>query len=330
VNQIVASSYAEPLLAFYRQYKDPSHEDVELDALMSKKRRYFSLEEYQELLRHTCAGLKRQDYVFDLLPTTEISNHGTLVLAVLCGLNLKQVLSIVSKFYRTRSQLFDLVIKESDETVEIQLVLNYALGDLEHHTLEIALGTIYKSKKDILDIHTSIDEIHFTCERPEYYERYDQFFDGPVYFNQPNNKIVFAKEQLKMKLRFASPDVQKTLLAQCEQDLNNLGDKKDLLYIIKQALQNQQDNMPSLDEMAKKNHVSSRTLRRHFQQKNTTYQTLVIEERCRRAKVLLQESDLSVTEIAQQLGYNDSANFSKTFKRFNQKSPQQYRQSLLV
>ena len=44
-----------------------------------------------------------------------------------------------------------------------------------------------------------------------------------------------------------------------------------------------------------------------------------------RAKIELEESDRSVSEIAELIGYNDSQYFFKLFKRETGVTPQQYR-----
>lgn len=55
---------------------------------------------------------------------------------------------------------------------------------------------------------------------------------------------------------------------------------------------------------------------------------LVIRRRLERAQVLLQRSDLSVGEIAHELGFSSQSHFSQAFRRRFGFSPQRYRQQL--
>jgi len=54
------------------------------------------------------------------------------------------------------------------------------------------------------------------------------------------------------------------------------------------------------------------------------------EERLRRAADLLQQSDLSIKEIAYITGYQHASSFIRAFERFFQRSPNCYRQEMLT
>lgn len=326
-DKAVAASYASTLKDYYYQHISPDKINPTLEQLFNSKKRYFTWPEYQTLFNGIIDDLHKPDFTFDILELSTIGNHGALGLAVLCGFNLKQALSIVLKFYRIRSQLFKLTMHEQDDKVVLEFDVNYPLNRVMQSSLELAMGTIHKSKKEILSLDDSEDAIYFSFPEPEYAERYQQFFDCPVYFNQPHNRFVFPKSQLKQKLRFANQEARETLLDQCESDLSSINVENDLVSHVKNYLQ-QCEEFPSLEKMADILHLSSRSLRRHLQQSNANYQSLLIDERVRRGKILLQDSDLSVTDIALKLGYAEAANFSKAFKKVTSSSPAQYRKQV--
>ncbi|TMX45000.1 hypothetical protein DA100_04875 [Vibrio sp. Hep-1b-8] len=70
---------------------------------------------------------------------------------------------------------------------------------------------------------------------------------------------------------------------------------------------------------------SERTLRRHLEQCCTSYQQLLNEVRADLAKEYLVGTRLTVEEIAFRLGYSDSANFRRAFKRWTGTTPQHFR-----
>ncbi len=72
--------------------------------------------------------------------------------------------------------------------------------------------------------------------------------------------------------------------------------------------------------------ISVATLRRLFN-KNTGYspKAFIIHSRMAHAEYLLRKSSLSVTEIAEYVGYNEISGFNKTFKAFFGISPLKYR-----
>lgn len=58
-----------------------------------------------------------------------------------------------------------------------------------------------------------------------------------------------------------------------------------------------------------------------------TFKQLVLEERMRRAVILMKNTTLSVEEIAVMLGYSDQSNFYKAFREFYGVSPREYDQT---
>lgn len=72
--------------------------------------------------------------------------------------------------------------------------------------------------------------------------------------------------------------------------------------------------------------ISSRTLSRRIKQvTNLSFNNYVHRVRINHAMNLLHYSDLSVTDIAFQVGYKDSNYFSTKFKRFTNKTPTEFR-----
>ena len=75
--------------------------------------------------------------------------------------------------------------------------------------------------------------------------------------------------------------------------------------------------------------VSSRTLQRYLMKQGTTY-TLLIDEICfKLSREMMLDKNLSITEIAFELGYSDVAHFSRAFRRITGLSPRCYRQQCL-
>ena len=85
----------------------------------------------------------------------------------------------------------------------------------------------------------------------------------------------------------------------------------------------------SLHELAEKFGMSTRTFNRRF--KNATGKTpshYLQEIRTRVAKDLLQTTNLSIQEIALQVGYSDISHLSSLFKKFLNTTPSEYRETV--
>lgn len=81
----------------------------------------------------------------------------------------------------------------------------------------------------------------------------------------------------------------------------------------------------SLESAAEELGISSATLKRKLKQMGTTYSEVLEQCRLERACLLLSDPEVSVREIAHDLGYRHPSNFARAFKRSTGKSPQAYR-----
>jgi AraC-like DNA-binding protein len=72
------------------------------------------------------------------------------------------------------------------------------------------------------------------------------------------------------------------------------------------------------------------TLQRMLRREGTSYRGVLQATRCLRAKALLRETRLSITEIGMALGYSDHANFTRAFTRWAGCPPNIFRKQVLA
>ena len=90
------------------------------------------------------------------------------------------------------------------------------------------------------------------------------------------------------------------------------------------------DEPISLSVLAARFHVDDGYLSRMFKQQTGCNLMLYLAQvRMTQAKKLLAQKDMSITDVAQMVGYDDYAYFSRVFKRMEGKSPRTYREEEL-
>lgn len=98
------------------------------------------------------------------------------------------------------------------------------------------------------------------------------------------------------------------------------------LETVCQFLRRHPEARPSVDDLAARAGLSRRHFLKHFRRHTGTspvqYQ---IRRRCEAAALALLETDTSIVQIAQTLGYSDAFTFSKQFKSVTGHAPQAYR-----
>ncbi len=86
------------------------------------------------------------------------------------------------------------------------------------------------------------------------------------------------------------------------------------------------EEVPTLERVAAICDMSPRTLQRRLAELRLSFVALLDEARRNRGLHLVCHSDMSLADIAHVLGYSDYQKFSRAFKRWNGKTPRQYRQ----
>jgi AraC-like DNA-binding protein len=85
------------------------------------------------------------------------------------------------------------------------------------------------------------------------------------------------------------------------------------------------DRWLTIEEAADAVGLNVRTLQRQLRGEGKTYFVLADETRAEIARELLDESDLSLSEIAERTGYSDLSNFNRAFRRWSEVSPREFR-----
>lgn len=111
--------------------------------------------------------------------------------------------------------------------------------------------------------------------------------------------------------------------------LNSFKEKEGLFPLVEYMEKNYADPL-SLENYAKISNMSVPSLMRNFKKQfNTTPHAYLNNIRLTQAQNLLQTTNLSITEIAQQVGFIDPLYFCKFFKKQTQLSPSEYRRKFL-
>lgn len=76
-------------------------------------------------------------------------------------------------------------------------------------------------------------------------------------------------------------------------------------------------------------HMSTSNFHEKLKKAGTNYQELLDQTRQELVQSYMSREDLSISEIAYLLGFSDSSNFSRSFKRWLGQSPREYRQQIL-
>lgn len=171
--------------------------------------------------------------------------------------------------------------------------------------------------------------VGFVFPKPIYANRYKDIFENAqINFSCKKNYIVFRKSDVEMPI----PLADKNLFIHFDEMLNEIIASKEKINpytrVTKQIiLERLKANIPKIDEVAKAQTISIRSLQQHLQAEGTSFRELLQSVREEVAIQYLSNSFENLGNIAFLLGFSDLASFSRSFKKWTGLSPKEYRNS---
>jgi AraC-like DNA-binding protein len=195
--------------------------------------------------------------------------------------------------------------------------------------IERALATLQSHTEQLTGSHITPLRLLLDYKAPAYAQRYKEVFRCPVSFGQDRIELFYCAEvmdfDLDAQLDTYDPLVRDVLVTLRDSLREKLASKGDILSDVRMALRRTHGEFPGLEAVADGLAMSSRTLRRKLGEHNTTFQSLLDEERRRVAEDYLLNTSLSIQQIADKCGFSDPQNFSQAFRRWSGVSPTEYR-----
>lgn len=152
-----------------------------------------------------------------------------------------------------------------------------------------------------------------------------QFGARPVHGSGANT-LAFDRRWLQTALPQANPLTVATCEAVGAEMLARRRARQGLLDLVRAYLQAAPlEHLPDLPRLATLLGLSERTLKRRLHEEGTSFRALIAEIRQQRSMALLADPSLSLSDIAERLGFSDLSSFSQAFKRWFGVSPSQRR-----
>ncbi|MDX1693010.1 MAG: AraC family transcriptional regulator ligand-binding domain-containing protein [Ketobacteraceae bacterium] len=171
--------------------------------------------------------------------------------------------------------------------------------------------------------------VSFRYPSPQNSLRYESIFGTRGLFSQSVNGFSIPKSWYDRPIKSANHDVKPLIYSKAEQLLKSIQSTDSVIQRLPLVLEKLLPEGTATIEMAAAGmHVSVRTLQRHLQEANTSFSEILQQVRLDKANHLLQHTDLTLTEIAMQMGYREQSSFSSAYKNWAGCPPGQVRRRL--
>ena len=277
------------------------------------------------------SGMSPEELGFRCGKRGNINAYGPPGMAALSENNFGKALDIAQKYISIVLPSFDIVREDTDTHVILRLKENIAMSEIAKRIclcsfigscqsmIQTLVGNADSIDRTDVSIILPFEELHFLTNDKD-------LSKNNLVFNADEPRFIFPKLGLHLPMPLANKFVAKQSLEECEKLKSK--NRVHLVTHIRNELMVSEYDFPSLEDFAWRFNVSSRTLHRLLSDEGYSFRSLLREVKMVRAKQLFKKSQISVTEVADILGYADTANFTKAFKTTYGETPKSYLHSV--
>jgi AraC-like DNA-binding protein len=170
--------------------------------------------------------------------------------------------------------------------------------------------------------------VEFSHAAPADTSEHRRIFRGPLFFSRPVTALVLPRTVLDRPLLQADPGLCAVLERQLSELLARLPAGESLLDRIRRQIAAELcGGDPSVEAVARRMYVSTRTLHRRLREAGTSYRLTLDGLRQDLAVRYLAEDRMSIAEAAYLLGFSEASAFHRSFKRWTGRTPAEYRRA---
>lgn len=306
---------AEQILAGTRLDWDALHGD----------NRFLSLEQFRRLVAHALALSACPWLGFEVGRNSQLGQHGALGQAVAASASVAEALALCQRYMPLRQRMAGLAIRNVDGRIGMVAEEYFLPPEAREFLLGYLAGTLLRLLEAVTGqpLHDDMT-LEWPFPTPPWAGEYQRLVAGNS-FGHDQLRGYLSANLLNRPSLAADPEALRVAQRECERQLKVQEQGGSLTQRVQQRLAACQGEYPGLEQMAATEHVSARTLIRRLQEEGTTYQQLLDTVREELACWLLLRTDLPVEAVAERLGYGDTSNFSRTFRRWVGMTPSEFR-----
>ena len=291
--------------------------------LLDEPRARIAPEQFTRLIQALWLALDDEYLGFGPTP----SKTGTFAMmchAVIHCRNLDKALHRGLLFYSLFPDGPRLTLTREDEWVRLSLD-DSKFQDPDHFLTESQLMVWHRLGSWLIGQRIRLEQATFSYPKPEHGAEYDLLFPCPMEFSTAQSSLLFHSRYLHMPL-LQDERTLKHFLQHSPADLLSRPDDGDSLSSqLRRLLSRDSARWPDLEAVAAHLHISPQTLRRHLREEGSSFQELKDQLRRDIAIYHLGRADLSLQQIAEQLGFSEPSAFHRAFKKWTGLTPGAYR-----
>jgi AraC-like DNA-binding protein len=235
-----------------------------------------------------------------------------------------EALDRLARYSRIVAETIGIAVEAQNDRACVSLVTDPQF-ELLRHPIDNRLASILATARGLSGRPLTPLMVELPYPRLKNLSEHRRFFQAPLHFRAPRAALHLRKEDLTLPIVHADDTLVGYLDRLATQQLKELGAGTMTERVGKMLWSELTGGIPSLNRIASRLGVSTRSLQRQLQDEGNPFRSLLDEFRREMAVRLGRLRSLSVHEIAYLLGYADSSSFHRAFRRWYRASPRALR-----
>lgn len=241
--------------------------------------------------------------------------------AMSCSATLGRALHRFSYYCRLISDSTTATLSESGDTAVLDFLFDTGGDPLIYQTIDTVLAATLGYSRWICGDAIRPVEVRFQHAGPADDAQHRQFFDAPIVYGAAQNCLVFDKADLDRPILAADEELASLLDSLANRYLEERMTGRVAVRVRDLLIAELPNGVISKTQVARRLHLTERTLLRRLKAEGTTFVDVLNEVRQELAFQYLQRPGMTVTDVAYQLGFSDENTFSRAFKRWTGRRP---------
>lgn len=334
---IIPYRYVTPLIEILREHDETGADKVieaaELGRLQSSPSdASISMAAFDRLLLMSSDWLQRTDLGFEMGRRITIESHSSLGQALQRCATLEEILLVIERYFHLVTPAFAVRYMpgpaKSQWCIRVAAPMSHTtLGMfMEMHAVSVHVDLVRMFGAD------AVFDIYLSTSAPAHSARYARLPYTRFHFDAaalPEVRCVIPTELLRRRLpRRARPLAPRQTEAPAGASVSSMQTAEHYGQWVELMLREAQTLQPSVAQLAGLLNMSPRTLARRLSAEGINFRTLSSAIRQQRACEMLADRDMTIHQIAYQLGYGDSTAFIRAFRQYSGLTPALYRKRL--
>lgn len=293
-------------------------------SVLSKDPQGIRYDTVHRLVQASLAATQRPWFGLELGSVADPSTHGQVSTAILASPDVRRALSTFARYASLRTNYFVWSFAPEPGGAALHVRECIDLGASRDYVYDLLFGVHLKILDAVIGHAADSLVVDVPRERPAWEQEYMKRCAGKIRFGAAALSFHLPHTLLDLPCATADSRVYDAASRACEAMLG-AAQHASSAQKVRAILLTAANSYPTLIELAAQLHLTPQTLMRHLKREGTSYQALMDEVRSAGALRLLRDSTLTVEQIATQLGYADTSNFSRTVRRWFGATPLEIR-----